>query len=104
MANVNLFSNQTRKTVGMTFGSGTSTTGGEALKGLDSVDRPDHCLIWTFCGIPAISLPVFVGPNKLPFGAQIVSRRYNDYLLLSFGEELSKIDLTPEPTFPQLAN
>lgn len=78
------------------------STGGEALKGLDSVDRPDHCLIWTFCGLPAINLPVFCGPNQLPFGAQIVSRRYNDYLLLNFAEHLSGTGLIPPATYPPL--
>ncbi|MBI5171420.1 MAG: amidase [Candidatus Melainabacteria bacterium] len=70
-------------------------TGGEALKGLDSVDRPDNCLIWTLCHVPAISLPVFTGPSRLPFGAQIVARRHNDRLLLSFAEKLEKSGLVP---------
>jgi Asp-tRNA(Asn)/Glu-tRNA(Gln) amidotransferase A subunit family amidase len=78
------------------------STGGEALKGLESEDRPDNCLIWTFCGLPAINLPAFVGPNKLPFGAQIVSRRYNDYLLLTFAEHLSGMALIPVATHPPL--
>lgn len=81
------------------------TTGGEALKGLDSVDRPDNCLIWTLCHVPAINLPVFSGPNKLPFGAQIVARRYNDPMLLSFAEVLQRHDLlagAPHPV-PQMA-
>jgi Asp-tRNA(Asn)/Glu-tRNA(Gln) amidotransferase A subunit family amidase len=64
------------------------STGGEALKGLDSVDRLDNCLIWTLCGVPTINLPVFTGPNRLPFGAQIFARRYNDYLLLDFARHL----------------
>ncbi|TRW97078.1 amidase [Candidatus Methylobacter oryzae] len=64
------------------------STGGEALKGLDSCDRPDNCLIWTLCGVPTMNLPVFTGPNELPFGAQIYSRRYNDYLLLAFARHL----------------
>ncbi len=76
------------------------STGGEALKGLESEDRPDNCLIWTFCGIPAINLPVFSGPTDLPFGAQIISRRYNDYLLLSFAEYLSEANLIPPATYP----
>jgi Asp-tRNA(Asn)/Glu-tRNA(Gln) amidotransferase A subunit family amidase len=79
------------------------STGGEALEGLDSLDRPDHCLIWTFCGTPAINLPVFSGPNRLPFGAQIVSRRYNDYLLLSFAENLNRMGLIPDATNPPLS-
>jgi Asp-tRNA(Asn)/Glu-tRNA(Gln) amidotransferase A subunit family amidase len=80
------------------------STGGEALKGLDSVDRPDHCLIWTFCGVPTINLPVFVGPTSLPFGAQILARRYSDFQLLSFAEKLSVEGLLPEATYPPLAN
>jgi len=31
---------------------------------------------------------VFTGPNRLPFGAQIFARRYNDYLLLDFARHL----------------
>lgn len=64
------------------------STGGEALKGLDSVDRLDNCLIWTLCGVPTINLPVFTGPNRLPFGVQIFTRRYSDYLLLDFARYL----------------
>jgi len=32
-------------------------TGGEALHGLESPDRPDNCLIWTLCGVPAPGTP-----------------------------------------------
>lgn len=71
------------------------STGGEALKGLQSVDRPDSCLIWTLCGAPTISLPVFIGPSGLPFGAQLVGRRYGDYPLLSFASLLVQEGLSP---------
>ena len=47
-------------------------------------DIPDSCLIWTLCGVPVVNLPVFRAPNGLPFGAQVVARRYNDPLLLKF--------------------
>lgn len=63
-------------------------TGGEALKGLESVDRLDNCLIWTLCGVPTINLPVFTGPLGLPFGAQAFTRRYGDPRLLDFVREL----------------
>lgn len=76
------------------------STGGEALKGLDSLDRPDNCLAWTLCGVPVINLPVFSGPKQLPFGAQIVARRYNDYLLLAFARYMRERELIPEGTFP----
>lgn len=66
----------------------TLSTGGEALRGLDSVDRPDSCLIWTFCHAPVINLPAFRGPLNLPFGAQIVSGKYDDYRLLALAQYL----------------
>lgn len=66
----------------------TLATGGEALKGLDSIDRPDSCLIWTFCHVPVINLPAFRGPLNLPFGAQIATRKYDDYRLLALAEYL----------------
>ena len=66
------------------------STGGEALKGLDSVDRPDNCLIWTFLGLPVINIPMFTGPNGLPFGLQAIARKYDDYKLLRFAEEVGK--------------
>jgi Asp-tRNA(Asn)/Glu-tRNA(Gln) amidotransferase A subunit family amidase len=79
------------------------STGGEALHGLESVDRPDNCLIWTLCGVPTINLPVFTGPNGLPFGAQVYARRYNDYLLLNFARHLQAHGIiganTPLPAF-----
>jgi Asp-tRNA(Asn)/Glu-tRNA(Gln) amidotransferase A subunit family amidase len=60
------------------------SAGGEAPKGLSTADRPDNCLIWTLTGVAAVSLPIFRGPNGLPFGLQIVARRYSDFLLLDF--------------------
>lgn len=79
----------------------TLSTGGEALPGLDSVDRPDTCLIWTLCGAPAINLPVFIGPLKMPFGAQIVARRYNDFELLRFAGFLRRLEMIPVRTNPK---
>ena len=67
----------------------TLSTGGEAPK-IDVNDRPDNCLIWTLCGLPSINLPVFTGPAGLPFGAQLVARRYNDLALLDFAETISR--------------
>jgi len=79
------------------------STGGEPLKGLASVDRPDNCLIWTMCGVPAISVPSFQGPNGLPFGLQAVARRFSDYLLLNFVRVLRTEGLAPDGTNPKPA-
>lgn len=81
----------------------TLSTGGEAPAGLDSPDRPDDCLIWTFCGVPALNLPVFSGPHGLPYSAQIVARRYHDYPLLRFAKflwEREWISSAPYPPLP----
>ena len=67
------------------------STGGEALVGLDAVDRPDHCLVWTLCGAPVLSLPRFRGPAGLPFGLQVVARRFDDYRLLELGRRLERV-------------
>jgi len=68
----------------------TLSTAGEAPKGLYTRDKKDSCLIWTLCHVPVINLPVFKSPNNLPFGAQIIARRYNDYYLLEFTKFLER--------------
>jgi len=65
------------------------STGGTALKGLDTEDRPDNCLIWTFLGLPVVNIPMFTGPNGMPFGLQAIARKYDDYKLLRFCEEVA---------------
>lgn len=67
------------------------STAGEAPTGLGAADLPDHCLIWTTCGMPAISVPALKGRDGLPVGIQIVGRRYNDYLLLAFADHLQAV-------------
>jgi Asp-tRNA(Asn)/Glu-tRNA(Gln) amidotransferase A subunit family amidase len=60
-----------------------STAGQAPLRDVDEKDDP--CLIWTLCGVPVMGVPQFKGPAGLPFGLQVVARRYNDPLLLRFG-------------------
>lgn len=65
----------------------TLSPGGEVPRWAGA-NRPDLCLIWALCGVPAINFSVFRGPCDLPFGVRIVGRRYNDFLLLSFSKFL----------------
>ena len=79
------------------------STAHEALIGLDSIENRDPCLIWTLCRAPSINLPAFTGPNGLPFGAQVVARRYRDRKLLTFARMLRDSGLVgaaPNPTLP----
>jgi Asp-tRNA(Asn)/Glu-tRNA(Gln) amidotransferase A subunit family amidase len=55
---------------------------GEAPAGLQSTGDPIFCTIWSFCGVPAITLPLLEGPSGLPVGVQLVGRRGDDGRLL----------------------
>lgn len=60
----------------------TPATAGEAPEGLDTTGNPAFCSLWTFCGVPAITLPLLVGDNGLPIGVQLVGKRGDDARLL----------------------
>jgi Asp-tRNA(Asn)/Glu-tRNA(Gln) amidotransferase A subunit family amidase len=60
----------------------TPATTGEAPEGLDTTGDPVFCSLWSFCGVPAITLPLMTGPNGLPVGVQLVGRHGNDARLL----------------------
>lgn len=60
----------------------TPAASGEAPRGLDSTGSPAFCTLWTYCGVPAISLPLLVGENGMPIGVQLVGRRGEDGRLL----------------------
>ena len=60
----------------------TPAATGEAPSGLDATGSPVFCTTWTFCGTPAISLPLLGGANGLPIGVQVVGRRGDDARLL----------------------
>jgi Asp-tRNA(Asn)/Glu-tRNA(Gln) amidotransferase A subunit family amidase len=55
---------------------------GAAPKGLDSTGDPVFCMLWTLCGMPAVSLPLLQGSNGLPLGVQLVGPREGDARLL----------------------
>ena len=53
-----------------------------APAGLPSTGDPLMCTLWTFLGMPALSLPLLHGENGLPIGVQLVGRRGDDARLL----------------------
>lgn len=77
------------------------STTGEAPNREDA-EKPDPSLMWTLTHLPVVSIPLFVSPNGLPFGAQVASRRYSDYKLFAFinelvGKEHAPISSNPIP-------
>ena len=59
---------------------------GEAPRGLDSTGDPIFGLTGTIMHGPAISLPVFTGPNGLPIGLQVTGPRGSDARTLVVAE------------------
>lgn len=60
----------------------TPAAPGPAPEGLESTGDPSFCTIWTFCGMPAVALPLMQASNGLPLGVQLVGRRNADATLL----------------------
>jgi Asp-tRNA(Asn)/Glu-tRNA(Gln) amidotransferase A subunit family amidase len=60
----------------------TPAVPGTAPRGLDSTGDPAFCTLWTYCGMPAITLPLLEGANGLPLGVQLVAPRGGDVRLL----------------------
>lgn len=60
----------------------TPAATGEASMGLSSTGSPAFNTLWTFLGVPTVSLPLMTGPNGLPLGVQLVGRRGQDGRLL----------------------
>ena len=75
------------------------STAGEAPLRKD-MERPDPSLMWTMTYLPVISAPVFTSPKSLPFGVQLVSRRYNDLLLFRFAVYLHSMHYIPDGVNP----
>ena len=55
---------------------------GEAPRGLGSTGNPVFNSLWTFLGVPAVTLPLLEAANALPMGVQLIGRRFDDGRLL----------------------
>lgn len=55
---------------------------GPAPAGLESTGDPVFNGLWTLCGVPALTLPLFEDGNGLPMGIQVVGPKNNDGRLL----------------------
>jgi Asp-tRNA(Asn)/Glu-tRNA(Gln) amidotransferase A subunit family amidase len=70
---------------------------GEAPLGLESTGDPSFCTLWTYCGLPTVTLPLLEGENGLPVGVQLVGRPGGDARLLRTARWLTEF-LTKEPS------
>ncbi len=66
------------------------------------MEKPDPALMWTMAFVPVIGAPAFLSSEGLPFGAQIVARRYEDYRGAQFAHELVQRGLLPAGPNPLL--
>ncbi len=62
---------------------------GEAPKDLKTTGDAIFNRIWTALHVPAVTLPVFTGPNGLPMGLQLIAHLGCDYKLLQCAEWVS---------------
>lgn len=74
------------------------TSSAAPLRGQTEI--PDPSLIWTLCHVPTVAIPCARSPEGLPLGIQIVSRRWNDYLLLQAIEDLVAAGALPAGSLP----
>jgi Asp-tRNA(Asn)/Glu-tRNA(Gln) amidotransferase A subunit family amidase len=73
----------------------TPGTTGPAPKGLQTTGSPIFCALWTYLGVPAISLPLLAA-DGMPLGVQLVGPRRDDGRLLRTArwlvEEITALD------------
>ena len=60
----------------------TPAAPGEAPEGLEATGDPAFCTLWTYLGVPAVSLPLLRGSGGLPIGVQLIGPRGDDARLL----------------------
>ena len=68
----------------------TPCSTGVADKGLKSTGSPEFCTVWTYMGLPSISLPLLTGQNNLPLGLQLVGDKLDDLRFLGTASWLEK--------------
>lgn len=70
----------------------TPSVAGTAPRGLESTGDPAFCTLWTFCGMPAINVPLLQGANGLPLGVQLVGPRRGDARVLNAARWLAQFE------------
>ena len=68
----------------------TPSASGVADKSLKSTGSADFQKIWTYMGLPTISLPLLTGESDLPLGVQLIGNKLDDIRFLSTANWLEK--------------
>ncbi|MDC0472828.1 amidase [Pelagibacteraceae bacterium] len=68
----------------------TPSASGVADRGLKSTGSADFQKIWTYMGLPTISLPLLTGESDLPLGVQLIGDKLDDIRFLSTANWLEK--------------
>lgn len=68
----------------------TPASYGEAPKTLEQTGDPRACTLWSYTGVPAVTLPLLVGDNNMPIGVQLISAKHEDGRLLRVANWLIK--------------
>ncbi len=77
-----------------------STAGAAPLRNAE--EKPDPALVWTLSHLAVVAAPAFCSPQGLPFGMQLVARRYNDLQLFHLLDDLCAAGYLPSHQYPAL--
>jgi Asp-tRNA(Asn)/Glu-tRNA(Gln) amidotransferase A subunit family amidase len=64
---------------------------GEAPVGLQSTGNAAFCTVWSAVHVPAVTLPLYTGPNNLPVGIQFIAARGNDRAMLAAANAIMRL-------------
>jgi Asp-tRNA(Asn)/Glu-tRNA(Gln) amidotransferase A subunit family amidase len=64
----------------------TPSAPGEAPVGLATTGKSTFNRMWTALYVPAVTVPVFTGPQSLPIGAQLIGPFGLDHKTLAYAE------------------
>ena len=68
----------------------TPASSGVAPKGLGNTGSPEFSTVWTYLGLPSISLPLLTGKNDLPLGIQFIGDKHDDLRFLGVANWVEK--------------
>jgi amidase len=68
----------------------TPSANGEAPKGLEGATLGQFNSFWTWMYVPALNVPAYLGPSKMPVGVTMVGKQGEDMKLLSTARWVEK--------------